>query len=325
MTETADRQDRDPPLRSPAPHTVPRPDYHVHLENYALDRASLLRLIEAAAAAGVTEIGITEHAHNFVQCRTIYPPDNAWIHGRNVPGRRNWDVDAYFRLLDGARREGLPIRAAMEWDYCPGCERELERWIGAYDWDFALVGVHWIRGRSGGWWGFDIPAQRGEWERHAPQQVYAEYFRLLCEAVQTGLFDVLAHPDVVKVFGHRPSGDMRDWHERVAAAASCKGLCAEVNTAGWRKPVGELYPSADLLAALRSAGVPIVISSDAHRIEHVGYAFERAEAIVLQAGYTTRCRFERRRRQEVPLLRPTPGLPPTKTPGPSKRDEPPSD
>jgi histidinol-phosphatase (PHP family) len=274
----------------------------MHLENYALDRGSLLRLVEAAAAAGVTEIGITEHAHNFVQCRTLYPADNAWIHGRDVPGRRNWDVDAYFRLLDGARREGLPIKAAMEWDYCPGYERELERWIGAYDWDFALVGVHWIPGREGGWWGFDIPGQRAEWELRSPEDVYAEYFRLVCEAADTGLFNIVAHPDVVKVFGHRPSRDSGEWHETVAGALARNRLCAEVNTAGWRKPIGELYPSSDLLTALRSAGVPIVISSDAHYAEHIGYAFERAEALVLEAGYKARCRFERRRRQEVPLL-----------------------
>lgn len=278
-----------------------RPDYHMHLENYALDRASLLRLVDAAAAADVTEIGITEHAHNFVQCRTLYPADNAWIHGRDVPGRRNWDVDTYFDLLDGARREGLPVRAAMEWDYCPGREREVERWLGEYDWDFALVGVHWLPGRGGGWWGFDLPEHRQEWEHRPTDEVYAEYFRLLREAVDTRLFDIVAHPDVVKVFGHRPSGYPRGWHEAASAMARA-GICAEVNTAGWRKPVAELYPSSDLLIALRTAGVPIVISSDAHYAEHIGYAFDRAEALVLEVGYTTRCRFERRRRQEVPFF-----------------------
>jgi histidinol-phosphatase (PHP family) len=277
-----------------------RPDYHMHLENYNLNRESLLRLMEAAEGAGVTEIGITEHAHNFVQCRTIYPADNGWIHAAHVSGRRNWYIDTYFDLLDGARREGLPVKAAMEWDYCPGYEHELERWIGAYDWDFVLGGVHWLPGR-GGWWGFDLPEQRWEWEHRSADEIYAEYFRLLCEAADTGLFDVIAHPDVVKVFGHQPSRDMGDWHVTIAAALARNGLCAEVNTAGWRKPVAELYPSSDLLAALRAAGVPIVISSDAHYAEHIGYAFDRAEALALGSGYTTRCRFERRRRQEVPL------------------------
>ncbi len=280
---------------------IPRPDYHTHLENVGLSWDGLARLVEAALRAGITEIGITEHAHNFVQCRTIYPPDNAWVHDRDVPERRNWDFDAYVRLLDRARSEGLPVKAGMEWDYCPGRERELERWIQAYDWDFTLGGVHWLRGRDGGWWGFDLPDHQAEWEVRSVDEVYAEYFRLLAEAAQTGLFDVLAHPDVVKVFGYRPRQDPHPWYELAARAMAQARACAEVSTAGLRKPVGELYPAAEFLAVLRRWDVPIVISSDAHFPGHVGYAFDLAEAAAIAAGYRTRCVFTRRNRREVSL------------------------
>jgi len=280
---------------------IVRPDYHTHLEMEGLTWEALLRLVEAALKVGVTEIGITEHAHNFVQCRTIYPPDNAWVHNRGSADRRDWDFDAYVRLLERARREGLPVRAAMEWDYCPGYERELERWIGAFEWDYTLGGVHWLRGRNGGWWGFDIPDQREEWSRRPVDEVYAEYFQLLCEVASTGLFDVLAHPDVVKVFGHRPSKDPSAWYERAAEVMARAGVCAEVSTAGLRKPVGELYPDPAFLTTLHRHGVPVVISSDAHLPEHVGYAFDRAEAAVWATGYRSRCTFHRRQRTEVPL------------------------
>ncbi|MCS7173003.1 MAG: histidinol-phosphatase HisJ family protein [Armatimonadetes bacterium] len=280
---------------------ISRPDYHTHLENVGLHWEALVRLVEAALRVGVTEIGLTEHAHNFVQCRTIYPSDNTWVHARDVPERRNWDFDAYVRLLDRARAEGLPVKAGMEWDYCPGYERELERWIRAYDWDFTLGGVHWLRGRDGGWWGFDIPDQRAEWENRSVDEVYAEYFRLLAEAARTGLFDVLAHPDVVKVFGHRPKGDPLPWYEEAAQAMARAGVCAEVSTAGLRKPVGELYPAEGFLRVLHRWRVPIVTSSDAHLPEHVGYAFDRAEAAAQAAGYRTRCVFTRRKRSEVPI------------------------
>jgi len=280
---------------------VRRPDYHTHLENYSLDRQSLLRMVEAALAAGVDEIAITEHAHNFVQCRDIYPEDNAWVHGRDSPERRNWDLEAYLRLLDWARAEGLPVRAGVEWDYCPGREAQLERWIRAYPWDLVLGGVHWLPGRNGGWWGFDIPEQRGEWDVRSPDQVYEEYFRLLCEAAGTGFFDVLAHPDVVKVFGYRPHRDPQGWYDQAAEALARAGVCAEVNTAGWRKPVGELYPAPPFLETLNRHGVPIVISSDAHWSEHVGYGFREAERAAYEAGYRSRCVFRARQRREVPL------------------------
>ncbi len=278
-----------------------RPDCHTHLENYPLERDSLLRMVDAALAQGVDEIALTEHAHNFVQCRTIYPPDNPWVHDRNTSHRRNWDLDTYLRLVEAARQEGLPVKVGLEWDYCPGREAELERWVRGYDWDLVLGGVHWLRGREGGWWGFDIPEQVQEWDERDVDEVYEEYFRLLCEAAGTGLFDVLAHPDVIKVWGHRPHRDPQPWYERAAAAMARSGACAEVNTAGWRKPVGELYPAPAFLEVLRRHGVPIVIGSDAHLAEHVGFGFSRAEAEAWAAGYRTRCVFTRRRRLEVPL------------------------
>lgn len=287
------------------PSSVRRPDYHTHLENYGLDRDSLLRMVGGALRAGVDEIALTEHAHNFVQCRDIYPSDNDWVHGRDREGRRSWDLDAYLRLVEAARAEGIRVKVALEWDYCPGYEAQLERWVRAYPWDLVLGGVHWLRGRNGGWWGFDIPEQREDWEHRPVDEVYAEYFRLLAEAASTGLFDVLAHPDVVKVFGHRPRRDPQEWYEQAAEAMARAGVCAEVNTAGWRKPAGELYPAQKFLEVLHRRGVPIVISSDAHWAEHVGFRFADAEQAAWAAGYRTRCVFEGRRRTEVPLPPPS--------------------
>ncbi len=280
---------------------ITRPDYHTHLENYGLSRDAVLRLCDAALAAGVTEIGITEHAYHFRQCREIYPKDNAWIHGTASADRHEWDLEAYVALLAGARDEGLPVKMAMEWDYCPGQEAALERLVRAYDWDFTLGSVHWLPGRGGGWWGFDMPQEAAEWQHRSADAVYAEYFRFLSRAAGTGLFDILAHPDVIKVFGHRAHGDLAASYTETAQAVARSGACVEISTAGWRKPVGELYPADAFLAALRRSGVPVVISSDAHVAEHIGYEFDRAEAIVRSAGYATRCVFTRRQRREVPL------------------------
>ncbi len=143
--------------------------------------------------------------------------------------------------------------------------------------------------------------QAEEWTHRSVAAVYAEYFRLFSDAASTRLFDVLAHPDVVKVFGHRPDGDLTPLYNSVVEAVARSRACAEVSTAGWRKQGGELYPAAGLLAALRSRNVPIVISSDAHVVEHIGYGFDRAETIVRQVGYTSRCVFKKRRRTDIPL------------------------
>jgi histidinol-phosphatase (PHP family) len=280
---------------------VDRPDYHLHLERIALSRDSILRFMDAAVAAGVTELGFTEHAHNFTQCRSIYPPDNDWIQHCAGDHRRDWDLDEYVRVLEGVRAEGAPVRISMEWDYCPGRERELERWIDNYPWDYTLGAVHWLPARGGGWWGFDIPDMAEEWNLRSTDEVYAEYFRLAVTAVETGLFDVFAHPDVVKVFGHRPKHDPAGDYERLARALADTGTAAEISTAGLRKPVGEIYPAPPLLAAIAGRDVAVTISSDAHELEHVGFAFDRAEAAARHAGYGRRAVFRGRQRVLVPL------------------------
>lgn len=279
-----------------------RPDYHMHLENYGLTRDALMKLVDAAIAAEVSEIGITEHAYNFVQCRSIYPTDNRWIHDtRERVDHREWDLETYVSLLEGARNEGLPVKMAIEWDYCPGHEADLEYFLRNYDWDFTVGSVHWLPGRTGGWWGFDMADQTEEWLGRSIAAVYTEYFGLLADAARTGFFDILAHPDLVKIFGHRPEGDLAPLYWRAVEAIATRGACAEISTAGWRKPVAELYPSPSLLAAFRAKNIPIVISSDAHLAEHVGYKFDQAEKIVRDVGYRNRSTFTRRHRSEVAL------------------------
>ena len=106
----------------------------------------------------------------------------------------------------------------------------------------------------------------------------------------------------MKKFGHRLPGDLRRYYEPAIAAAAASGVAVEVSTAGLHKPVGELYPSADLLSLLREAGVPVVINSDAHAPEEVGRDFDHAVSAVRAAGYTHTARFAGRRRELVPLV-----------------------
>jgi len=283
-----------------------RSDYHTHLENYGLTRDSLIRLIDSARAAGVAEIGLTEHAYHFVQCRTIYPRDNPWIHNSSQTLHHDWDLETYVQLLEVARDEGLPVKMGMEWDYCRGYEEPLDQLIRDYDWDFTLGSVHWLSRPSGGWWGFDIADQAEEWDRRSVAAVYAEYFRVLSEAASTRFFDILAHLDVVKVFGHRPEGDLSPVYDQITEVVARSGACVEVSTAGWRKRVGELYPAPTLLLRLHRQHVPVVISSDAHFADEIGFGFTRAESIVRETGYATRCMFTRRIRTDMPLEAPSP-------------------
>ena len=120
--------------------------------------------------------------------------------------------------------------------------------------------------------------EEGVWQSLSVEEVWSRYFSALRELAASGLVDVLAHPDLPKIFGRRPPVDeVTAHHEETAAAVAEAGVAVEVSTAGLRKPVGELYPDGDLLARCRELGVGATLASDAHVPHDVGRDFEAGD------------------------------------------------
>ena len=112
--------------------------------------------------------------------------------------------------------------------------------------------------------------------------------------VESGLFDFFAHIDLVKKFGFRPEGELtRFYAETIEALADHHGVI-EISTAGLRKEVKEIYPSKELLTLAHRKGVRILINSDSHAPEEVGYRFNLALQLAKEVGYTEIMRFEKR-------------------------------
>ncbi|MGH9075483.1 MAG: hypothetical protein ACRDZQ_15385, partial [Acidimicrobiales bacterium] len=129
-------------------------------------------------------------------------------------------------------------------------------------------------------------------------QVWDEYTRAMEELGASGASDVYAHPDLVKVAGHRPPApDER--HDRMAEAAAAAGMAAEVSSAGWRRPAAEAYPAPGLLARFRDRGVPVTTASDAHRLADVADRSAALSAMVRAAGYASLRGYRGRRPVEV--------------------------
>jgi histidinol-phosphatase (PHP family) len=124
----------------------------------------------------------------------------------------------------------------------------------------------------------------------------------LRNAARSGLFDILAHPDLIKFFGMRAADEETHYlHLETADAIEAAGVCLEVSAAGLHKPVGEIYPDRSLLELCRERGVPITLASDAHEPGHVGRDLDRAAAYAREAGYETVTVFEGRRGRQEPL------------------------
>jgi histidinol-phosphatase (PHP family) len=273
-------------------------DYHVHLrpdeddstaERY-FTAGNVERYREVAEERGIEELGVAEHIHRFVQSLDV------WQH----PWYRHWardDIDEYCEFL---RASGL--RVGIEADFLAGREDRVQNLLDARDWDYVVGSVHFLRDEAvdvhgePDWEPWDI------WRGADPERVWAAYFETLGEAARTGMFDILAHPDLVKVFAGRvpvPEGDLRRFYERAMDGIAESDVAVEVSTAGLRKPAGEIYPAPAFLEMCLDAGRPVALSSDAHLPEHLGFEYERALSLLEDLGVNEIAVFERRQRRLV--------------------------
>ena len=269
-------------------------DYHMHLRGPANGREGQIeltveaveRFVEQAAARGVDEIAFTEHMYYFHQAEPllVHPYHRA---------RVAHDLDHYCDAILEAKARGLPVKLALELEWLPGTEDALAEIVRPYPWDFLLGSVHLVDGEA-------VDMQPGAWAGREVDEVWRRYFEELRALARSGLADVLAHPDLVKIFGHRPSPEVVEaCHEEAAGAIAEAGVAVEVSTAGLRKPVGELYPDADFLARCRERGVGATLASDAHVYRDVGRDFEAGVDHLRAAGYETIAVFDgRASRQE---------------------------
>jgi histidinol-phosphatase (PHP family) len=133
------------------------------------------------------------------------------------------------------------------------------------------------------------------WDKRDHDEVWRRYTEALEELAGSGVVDVLAHPDLVKVAGRFPSLACREeCEERIAEAASRSGLAAELSSAGLRKPAGEVYSPPSLLARFRARGVPLTTASDTHGLTNLAEHSGALAALARGAGYDQLQSFEGR-------------------------------
>lgn len=247
-------------------HAVAHGEYHY---NYDWLRC----FAQKAKTRGINEIGFSEH--------------DEYLERVNP------------KLLDDLGREyrHMKFRLGLEIDYIPGRQSFIRNLITNYPFDYVLGSVHFIEG-----WGFDHPDYMFRFEELDIDKVYADYFELVKEAVLSGLFDVISHLDLIKVWGHRPrKQDVLYYVEPVLQCIKQAGQVIEINSGGLRKPVAEFYPAAAIVKRMAELGIPITLGSDAHHPDQVGYKLYLAARMARQAGYSHIVKFDKRQRELVPL------------------------
>jgi histidinol-phosphatase (PHP family) len=270
-------------------------DYHVHLRPDDLEARpgdyftpeNVERYLEAAREAGISELGVSEHVYRFTEALDV------WDHPFWQQNARD-DLAAYCDFV-----RGTPLRLGIEMDFIAGREDRIANLLDGHELDYVIGSVHFLAEGGVDHDGYDV------WERVGdPDRVWARYFETLAEAARSGLFDVLAHPDLVKIWGARRPAPRRDprFHYEPAVEAIANGeVAVEVSTAGLRKPVGELYPSTAFAEMCVEAGAPFSLSSDAHVPEHIGYEYEPTVKAMRDWGIAEVAVFEGRQRRMEPL------------------------
>ena len=236
-------------------------DYHMHLvdddlpyddDSFTLEHVG--RYVTAAAAAGIDEIGFTDHVYRFAEARDWF--DHALWQADAVG-----DLGRYHGAVSAARDAGLPVKVALEVDYLRGREQQIGEVVARFDWDYLLGSVHWVAGLAVDWELAPI------WDRYPVDEVWRLYCEDLCLAAASGIYDSMAHPDLAKVFGQRPE-QPQALYRQIADAFQAAGVCAEVSSAGYHQTLDELYPDP------RAAGD----AARAGRAGHAGLGRARAGA-----------------------------------------------
>jgi histidinol-phosphatase (PHP family) len=271
-------------------------DYHVHLRTDEPEStaarfftpANAERYREAAEERGIAELGVAEHIYRFAAALEI------WQH----PFWRRYardDLDDYCGFV----REETDLKLGIEMDFVPGSEDRIGSVLDGREWDYVVGSVHFLRDLS-----LDTEDYSVWGAGESADRVWRRYFDTVAESALSGLYDIIGHPDLVKVWGSAapvPDRDLRYFYEPAVEAFAEAGVAVELSTAGWRKPVGEQYPAVPFLEMLVDAGCPLALSSDAHTPEQLGHEYERAVALLESLGVNEVAVFERRQRRLEPV------------------------
>jgi len=253
-------------------------DYHLHPQGHRLQPYTLELLqpwADHARQIGLRNFALTDHDRY----------------------HRGVDFDEIDRLR--AANPDLRIRAGIELDNDPVYSAEGRRWVEK-NWgrlDFVLGSVHFLRGD----WAFDHAGEEAEFARRDIDEVYADYYERIRGMATSGLVDCMAHLDLVKIFGFRPTRDFSDVLDAVLSEIHGANLAMELSTAGWRKPVGELYPSDEIIRRAMAKGIPFTTASDGHSHVQQGENFERLAAKMVELGIGEVSIYERHQRVAVAL------------------------
>jgi histidinol-phosphatase (PHP family) len=251
-------------------------DYHTHPQGHRVQvytQSLLQSWIDSARQRGLSDIAFSDHDR---------------YHG-------GVDFDEIEKVRE--KNPDVKIRAGIELDNDPDSSAAGRKWIED-NWDrldFVLGSVHFLDHPTQM---FDsVPAGAAQFAGRDIDELYADYFRRVRQIAATGLVDCLAHLDLIKIHGHRPNSEIRALVDETLNFIRGRNLSIELSTAGWRKPVNELYPSDEITRLAMEKGIPFTTASDAHSHAQLGENYDRLSEKMASLGIRNVCVYEKHKRE----------------------------
>jgi histidinol-phosphatase (PHP family) len=258
-----------------------RTDYHIH-SSFSDGRAAPEDYIAPAVAAGLNEIGFSEHL-------TLFRESLDWSMNAS-------DVEPYLNHINNLSRNvtSIKVRKGLEVDFFPGKEKEIWSLLKKTKLDYVIGSVHYLG---------DSTVDMGPefYEGMNIDSLFEVYFDMVDTAAASGLFDIIAHCDYIRIFNFKPSLDPEYLYRKIARSFKVHDVAFEINTNGRNRPVGDFYPDRKYLRIFREENVPVCVNSDAHMPSRVGQYFDEAYELLRSAGYSEMAVFENRERFMIPF------------------------
>ena len=251
-------------------------DYHIHT-TFSDGKAAPEDYIAPAIERGISEIGFSEHL-------ALFKENQDWV-------LKPENVAAYLLTIENLKNttEKLIIRKGLEVDYIEGKEIEIGLFLDGLDLDYRIGSVHYLGERT-------VDEGPDFYTGKNFDRLFESYFEMVGNAVESGLFDIIGHPDLIRIFGHVPSFDPEPYYNRLAKKMKKNNVAFEINTNGRNRPMADFYPDRRFLHFFSEEKVPVCVNSDAHIPSRVGQYFDEAYRLIKDAGFTTVVTFNGRKR-----------------------------
>lgn len=256
-------------------------DYHTH-SRFSDGESFPEDYIEPAIRNGLKEIGFSEHL-------TLFRDKLNW----SMSGTEVKPYVKSIRALATKTKE-IKVRTGLEVDYFPGKEKEIGSFLADVELDYIIGSVHYLG---------DSTVDMGPEFYHGKNidNLFEVYFEQVIAAAASGLFDIIAHCDLIRIYGFRPSSDPEYLYRKMARSFKIHDVVFEINTNGRNRPIADFYPDRRFLRIFREEDVPVCVNSDAHMPSRIGQYFDEAYQLLRSTGYSEMAVFENRERYMIPF------------------------